>query len=124
MKKTIICLGIALLSFTAVEANTINFSTSASVENKYGHTPLCAAISKGDTETVRKFVEYGADVNEFSNEYSPLMIAARYNRTDIITLLLEKGANPKLRNERGQTALKIAEQFNATEAAELLRNLR
>lgn len=121
MKKTIICLGIALLSVVGTQANTIT-STSASVENTYGHTPLCAAISKGDTETVRKFVEYGADVNEFSNEYSPLMIAARYNRTDIITLLLEKGANPKLRNERGQTALKIAEQFKAAEAAELLRS--
>ena len=84
-------------------------------------TPLATAIAKGDVETVKKFIEYGADVNEKSNGMTPLMIAARYNQVEIIKVLLDKGANLKLTDDKGLSALRYAELSNATQAADTLR---
>lgn len=121
MKKSIVYLGLALLTFGNVVAapkmETPNVVESVSV------TPLCTAISKGDVEAVRKFVEYGADVNQKSNGMTPLMMAARYNNVDIIKLLLSKGADLKAKTENGFTALKIAELSNAHDAVAYLSSL-
>lgn len=121
MKKSII-LGFALLTFSsAVFGSTINHNqTHFSVTTLSNATPLCLAISKGDIEAVKKFVQYGADVNEKSNGMTPLMIAARYNNVEIIELLIAKGADLSVKNERGFTALKIAELSNAHDAIAIL----
>ena len=122
MKKTIIILGLALVAFANVSvANTVStFSTSKEIVN-YNNTPLCNAIIKGDIATVKKFVEYGSDVNELSNGLTPLMLAARYNKVDILKYLLEKGADKQIKDERGNTALKYAEFSKAQEALEFLK---
>ncbi len=121
MKKTIITLGLALLVFTNVaQASTVSIPTST--EKVYdGVTPLCNAIVKGDLATVKKFVEYGADVNETSNGTTPLMYAARFNKVEIIKFLLEKGANKKTKDESGFTALQYAENSKSIEALEFLK---
>jgi len=119
MKKTIIYLGLALLAFsnvTMASQATTAVSKFELVREYRNNTPLAVAIQKGDVETVKKFIEYGADVNERSNGMTPLMVAARYNRVDIIKLLLEKGANIKTADERGLTALKYAQMSKAAEA--------
>jgi uncharacterized protein len=124
MKKSIVYLGVALVAFANVsfasDLNSFNGTKNLEVYEPLV-TPLGVAISKGDVESVRKFVEYGADVNELSNGLSPLMIAARYNRTEIITFLLSKGAKLKQKDDNGFTALKHAELSNAKEAIELLK---
>lgn len=122
MKKTIIILGLALVAFSnvAVATNTSTVATSTEILN-YGNSPLCNAILKGDLATVKKFVEYGADVNEMSNGLTPLMFAARYNKIEILKYLVEKGADKKIKDERGLTALKYAENSKSTEALEFLK---
>jgi ankyrin repeat protein len=55
-----------------------------------------------------------------SRDMSPLMVAARYNKVEIIKLLLQKGADLKQKNEKGFTALNYAEFSKATEAIALL----
>jgi ankyrin repeat protein len=90
----------------------------------YFVSPLNVAISKGDIETVKKFIEYGANVNQISEDMTPLMIAARSNKVEIMKILLENGARPKDKNERGYTALKYAQLSNATEAIAILKELK
>ncbi len=122
MKKSII-LGAALIAFSTVSfaanvnPNTFNASAVAFPAN----TPLCVAISKGEVELVKKFVEYGADVNERSNGMTPLMVAARFNNVEIIKFLIAKGANVKEKDDKGFTALKYAELSKATEATAILK---
>ena len=122
MKKTIVYLGMALITFTNVAiASTDNAATAISAVARPTVSPLCTAISKGDISTVKKFIEYGADVNERSNDMTPLMIAARYNNVEILEYLLSKGAELNARNESGMTALKCAVNSNAKDAEALLR---
>lgn len=125
MKKSFVYLGVALVAFANVSFASKEKSFSE-INNRIVFsetvTPLSVAISKGDLDTVKKFVEYGADVNEKSNGLSPLMIAARYNKTEIIKFLLSKGARLNEKDENGFTALKYAELSNATEAIQLLKN--
>jgi ankyrin repeat protein len=124
MKKSIVYLGVALVAFANVSLAS-NGNSFTKVTNKVEFnetiTPLSVAISKGDIDSVRKFVEYGADVNEKSNGMSPLMVAARYNKTEIIKFLISKGARLNEKDENGFTALKYAELSNATEAIQLLK---
>ena len=122
MKKTIIILGLALVAFANVAKANNALATSSSKEIvNYENTPLCSAIMKGDLATVKKFIEYGSDVNEFSNGLTPLMFAARYNKVEIIKFLLEKGADQKIKDERGNTALKYAEFSKSLEAIDYLK---
>jgi ankyrin repeat protein len=124
MKKSIVYLGVALLAFTNVTlaSNFNSLTASKSIISVYDDaTPLGIAISKGDIEVVKKFIEYGANVNEKSNGMSPLMIAARYNRVEIIKVLLSNGAVLNAKDEKGFTALKYAELSHANEAVQFLK---
>ncbi|KGO83403.1 ankyrin repeat domain-containing protein [Flavobacterium beibuense] len=126
MKKTIIYLGLAIFAFSsAAMASTTVQPASAGfelVKEYYSVTPLCNAICKGDVETVKKFIEYGVDVNETSNGKTPLMLAARYNNVEIMKLLIDNGAYVGAKDERGHTAEKYAEASKAKEALEFLKN--
>ncbi len=71
MKKSVIILGVALVAFANV---SMAANHSSSVENpkiEVSHSfsaPLHVAVSKGDLEVVKKFIAYGADVNEQSED--------------------------------------------------------
>ena len=63
------------------------------------------------------------NVNEKSNGMSPLMFAARYNKVEIIKILLANGANPNSKDEKGLTALKYAQLSNANDAVLILKQV-
>lgn len=126
MKKSVIILGLALVTFSNVAmasnqkpfvVNNVEFST-------FYASPLNVAVSKGDIEIVKKFIEYGADVNQMSEDMTPLMIAARYNKVEILNVLLANGARPNVKNEKGYTALKYAEVSKANDAFAILKELK
>ncbi|MDI1255036.1 MAG: ankyrin repeat domain-containing protein [Flavobacterium sp.] len=125
MKKTIICLAVAFVSFTnfALAADSQNTTSPLKVITYDKGTPLCLAICKGDVEIVKKFIEYGADVNENSNGMTPLMYAARYNNVEIMKFLIEKGANIDQKDAKGFNALKYAEMSKAYAAVQYLNEL-
>lgn len=123
MKKSIVYISMALLSFTNLAlASVTETAPVTSIHSKYIGTPLCMAISKGDVEIVKKFIEYGADIHETSNGMTPLMYAARYNNVEILKLLVANGADIDKKDEKGNTALKYAEISKAKEAAAFLKD--
>jgi ankyrin repeat protein len=127
MKKSIVCLGIALLAFTNVSlaSETPSVAYKRITSEYYGASPMNVAISKGDIKMVLKFIEYGTDINKRTDDdMTPLMTAARYNKVEIIKILLAQGARPNIKNSKGFTALKYAQLSNAAEAVALLQDLR
>jgi len=125
MKKSIIYLGITLMAFSSVSSasspNFIGNQKTLNISYK-SSTSLTVAISKGDIEIVKKFIEGGTNVNKKLNGMTPLMYAARYNKVDIIKYLLQKGADRDIKDSQGFTALKYAELSNAFEAIAILKS--
>jgi|SRR5690606_3854731 len=127
MKKTVIITALALgISFASLNATTavVNSNVSEFVKSKPTVSPFCMSIVKGDIETVKKLIELGADVNEKSNGLTPAMYAAKYNKVEILKLLVAKGADLKIRSEKGFKAMKYAELSNAKEALAYLEGLQ
>ncbi|WP_038533055.1 ankyrin repeat domain-containing protein [Formosa agariphila] len=81
---------------------------------------LCTLIAKGDTETVKKLIEFGEDVNEKSNGLTPAMYASKYNRTEILKYLILRGAKLTVKCDKGYTALEYSIATNAKEAQMIL----
>lgn len=123
MKKTILTVVAACL-FVASGVNANNSDNL--VAHDYPTISLelssfCKAIVKGDVETVKKLIELGEDVNQKSLGMAPLHYAARYNRAEIVELLLANGANAKKKCDKGYTAVKYAELSGAMEALQALK---
>ena len=126
MKKTIIISAIAL----GFAFNTSNATTSietapstTTIQTKITVSPFCLAIVKGDFETVKKLIELGANVNDKSNGLTPAMYAAKYNRADVLELLVKHGAEVRVKSEKGLTAMDYAKRSNAKDTVAYLKNL-
>lgn len=77
--------------------------------NRPGWTPLHYAASGPGTAIVKLLLERGAQIDAPSpNRSTPLMMAARYGASESAELLLARGANAKLRNDRDLTAADFA----------------
>jgi ankyrin repeat protein len=124
MKKTIFTVAafsmLALSGITANEPvatnNTVNLEMIAPDEL----SAFCKAVMQGDVDTVKKFIELGEDVNQKSLGRAPIHYAARYNKAEVLKVLIENGANLKMRCDGGMTAMKYAKMSNATEAQSVL----
>lgn len=92
--------------------------------NKPGWTPLhYAASHAGDNSAalVRLLLEHHAYIDaESPNKTTPLMMAAQYGSAGVVKLLLEEGADPLLKNERGMTAIDFARQANRQASADII----
>jgi hypothetical protein len=72
-------------------------------------SPLLHAIHKGQIRSVEALLDGGADINRLSGDgVTPLMMAAGYGYTDIVQLLLKRGANPRIADREGFRAVDIA----------------
>ncbi|MDG5492833.1 ankyrin repeat domain-containing protein [Psychroserpens sp. SPM9] len=125
MKKTAVIIAIALgFSFTSLNAtNDVVTPSNYETVTKKLVDPFCISIVKGDIETVKKLIDLGRDVNKKSNGLTPAMYAAKYNRLDILKLLVEKGAKLDLKSTKGLTAQKYAEMSNAKDALAYIKGL-
>jgi ankyrin repeat protein len=126
MKKTAVIIALALgFSIATVHATNPSetVTTNVSELTKSTVNPLCISIAKGDIETVKKLIELGANINEKSNGMTPVMYAAKYNRVDILKLLVENGAKLDVKSEKGLTAEKYAKLSNANDALAYLKSI-
>ncbi|MCK0189742.1 ankyrin repeat domain-containing protein [Arenibacter sp. F20364] len=121
MRKTILTVAMALLFMvTGVYAESNNnmnsLNESTIVGNPEELSSFCKAIVQGDVETVKRLIELGEDVNQKSLGKTPAIFAARYNKVEILKLLIANGADLKIKCDNGRNAKKHAELSNATEA--------
>jgi ankyrin repeat protein len=84
---------------------------------------LRKAIQRNDLAVVQNALARSEDINAKHFEWTMLGVAARYNRTEMIRLLLDRGADINARNHQfKETALMIAAKFGHQEAVQLLLN--
>ncbi len=126
MRKTILTTSVAmLLLFSGLIAHATENQPEVNRESKviaaFEISSLCKAIMKGDIDTVKKLIALGEDVNQKSLGKTPAHFAARYNKPEILKLLIENGANLKTRCDKGYTVKKHAELSNANEALAVLK---
>ncbi|MDM7457674.1 MAG: ankyrin repeat domain-containing protein [Tepidimonas sp.] len=92
--------------------------------NRPGWTPLhYAATNKGEyaLAITRLLLEHHAYIDaESPNRTTPLMMAARYGREEVVRLLLDEGADPTLRNQLGLDAIDFARQVSRQNVVELI----
>lgn len=90
--------------------------------NKSGWTPLHYAATKANSEMIRFLIENHAFIDAPSpNGTTPLMMAAHYGSALATKILLEEGADPRIKNHRGLSALDFAQNGpHAKEASEYL----
>jgi ankyrin repeat protein len=72
-------------------------------------TPLLHAIHKAQIKSVEALLDGGADINRVAGDgFTPLMMAAGYGYTDIVELLLRRGANPHVAGAGGVRPIDLA----------------
>jgi ankyrin repeat protein len=117
---------IALLSVSPLHATDREgavLSEPARIENSIREiSPFCKAILNGDLQTVEKMIALGENVNRKSLGRTPLIYAARYNQAEIAQTLLEHGADPNIRCDKGYSAIQYAERSKADEVLTVLKN--
>jgi hypothetical protein len=84
--------------------------------------PLASAAAEGDLERVRFLLKIGASPNAegVDNVYTALTGAADAGHTGIVRLLLQKGADPLLKDGEGQTAMECAKRNGHTDIVRIL----
>ncbi len=127
MRKTIFTsavLAVLMFNGLAVHANGNQTETNKEATSiaAYDISTFCKAILKGDVETVKKLIELGEDVNQKSLGMTPAHFAARYNKPEILKVLIANGANLKAKCDKGYTIKKYAEMANADDAMAVLKN--
>ena len=68
--------------------------SSLEIRTSDNDNALCVAVISGSSKTVKKIIDIGGDLeSRCSNLSSPLILACYYNQSEIVSMLLEEGAN-------------------------------
>ncbi len=81
------------------------------------------SITYNNIEIVKYIIEKGIDVNSTNrrSKFTPLMAAASYGRAEIVTMLLEHGANKEISDDRGFSAIDFARKMNKKSVLKILK---
>ncbi|MBT8297514.1 MAG: ankyrin repeat domain-containing protein [Maribacter sp.] len=126
MKKTILIVAAAImLTVSGVSAEVLpvrhNVAELTALYEIGAVNPFCKAVIQGDIATVRRLISLGEDVNKKSLGMTPAIFAARYNRADILKVLIENGADMNIRSNKGYSIIKYAQSANAIEALMVIK---
>lgn len=109
----------------AIVSRLLDFGARPNVADHDGRTPLWLAAHKEDARIAALLLDYKADPNcrVGKNRLTPLMAAAKNGRIEVVNLLLDRGADPRLVSEDGRTAAQIArENFKGNMVEQVAHN--
>jgi hypothetical protein len=82
---------------------------------------LTNAVTAGDESAVSRLLAGGADVNETTNGgQTALILAIIFGHTNLVRILVNAGADPKLRDNLGLDAMEWAQRRGLNEASAIL----
>jgi ankyrin repeat protein len=111
---------VAVTGLSAKEISKQTHGSAITAIEDVDISSFCRAIVKGDYDTVKHLIDLGEDVNQKSLGMTPAMFAARYNKAEILELLIENDADLKIRSNQGFSVKRYAELSNATDALAVL----
>jgi ankyrin repeat protein len=127
MKKIATTLTLAL-SLLFLNSNATNYENqlidSGVTLIKTELSPLAIAVATGDIEKVKQLIKNGVDVNQKSNGMLPIHYAAKFNRVEVIKLLITAGSQIHSYSDTGLSAERYAEQTNAIDALNILKRFK
>jgi len=84
---------------------------------------MLAEAATGDESAIKLLLDRGADVKSARGSFTPMMLAAgsEHARPDIVTMLIEHGADVNVQTADGATALDFALRQGGSVVPELLR---
>jgi hypothetical protein len=127
MKKSAVVLALALGFFISnlnATNNIVNSITEEVLFKSVEVSPLCRAVATGKIDEVKRLIKAGADVNAKSNGMMPIHYAAKYNRVELIKILITAGSEIHKPCDMGYTALNHAENSKAKDAAQFLKRFK
>ena len=93
-------------------------------KDAYGQTALHYAVCHTDALTlVTLMVESGAqlDTDRQGDGWTPLHLAAMFNKLEVVLKLLDMGADPKIRATNGDMPEDVAKTFKNHRLADVLK---
>jgi uncharacterized protein len=87
---------------------------------RVGETALHAVCWGKDASIVALLLDHGADVNALFGRESPLLIASGYGSFDMVSLLVEAGAEVNYKNESNGTPLRKASMAGCVQTVQFL----
>jgi tankyrase len=110
--------------YTVIANILLTAGANPNAHDGLGFTPLlmaCGKATKGYKEIADKLIRLGADVNACDRlGWTPLMLAISGGAAEVAELLLEHGANPRLRTRKGENAMILAQKLGQDKLIDLL----
>lgn len=87
-----------------------------------GWPALFYAVQGCQSKSVEVLILASADVNVQMEGVTPLYLAAYHKCNDVVSMLLEKGADPNLPTKIGETSIELARSMKMKEIITLMEN--
>ncbi|WP_405413389.1 ankyrin repeat domain-containing protein [Maribacter sp. Asnod1-A12] len=124
MKKVVLTLSMVALTLgstlKAATSENLNAVRRSQLVTSVDISSFCKAVIQGDVEMVKKLIVLGEDLNQKSQGMTPAMFAARYNKAEILEILINNGADLNAKSDQGFNAKRYAELSNAIDALQVI----
>lgn len=116
----------ATINFARLLGADVNSLIKRSENSEIGITPLSTAVLAGRREIAKYLIDLGAQVDrrDTVRGRTPLFYAVKNKDTEMVELLLSKGADVRIRDRSGQAPEELALEVGCEECLNLLKRAR